>query len=91
MEQLGYDFAIGAMRAIGKILIIIIILTSVVSLVLDYFRIGFDSTDDHENGKRSDLKVHVDYGTGCEYLRARGGSLTPRLGPDGKQICRETL
>lgn len=38
-----------------------------------------------------DLVVYRDEGTGCDYVRVRGaggGDLTPRLGADGKQICR---
>lgn len=34
------------------------------------------------------LTVYHDRGTGCEYLRAGSGALTPRLGPDGKQVCK---
>jgi predicted small lipoprotein YifL len=35
------------------------------------------------------LVIHQDRGTGCEYLRAPGKSgLTPRLGPDGKHVCK---
>ena len=37
------------------------------------------------------LVVYVDTENGCQYLRAcfRDGGLTPRMGADGKQICRK--
>ncbi len=52
--------------------------------VADYFRLGYDSTD----GKyRSGLGLHVDNMTGCHYLSAKGGGITPRLNPLGHHIC----
>lgn len=37
----------------------------------------------------TDLYVHTDKLTGCQYLSARGSNrvLTPRMGADGKQVC----
>ncbi|WP_311269727.1 hypothetical protein [Sphingobium sp. WCS2017Hpa-17] len=26
-------------------------------------------------------------GTGCQYLETKRGAITPRLAPDGKQVC----
>lgn len=40
--------------------------------------------------KRSDLKIHTDYKTGCQYLSTFWGGITPRLDKDGKQICIES-
>lgn len=43
-----------------------------------------DSTDDAP-GHHSGMIVHTDHLTGCQYLS--DGSLTPRLGKDGRQVC----
>jgi len=36
---------------------------------------------------RSNLRLHMDYGTGCEWLSTREGHLSPRLDASGKQVC----
>ena len=46
-----------------------------------------DATDNHVTGSRSGMRILVDHGTGCQYLRATGGGLTPRLDAQGKPIC----
>lgn len=39
-------------------------------------------------GEKEDPVVYRDRLTGCEYLaRNYDGSLTPRMGADGKQVC----
>jgi hypothetical protein len=43
-----------------------------------------DSDGPHEN---SHMDVYTDYLTGCQYLYRY--SLTPRMGADGKQICKK--
>lgn len=47
---------------------------------------GGDSTDrvDGEGKRRSGMALMTDYGTGVEYLMGPSGSLTPRLGKDGR-------
>lgn len=35
------------------------------------------------------IRARVDPLTGCEYITYREGGITPRMGADGKQICRE--
>ena len=51
--------------------------------------IGRDDSDPGEWGKRSGLALRTDSLTGCMYLEARSGGLTPRLSRDGKHIgCR---
>lgn len=45
-----------------------------------------DSTD-APTGPRSGMAVRVDALTGCQYLADVRGGLTPRLGPDGRQLC----
>lgn len=47
-------------------------------------------TDDTDApGERSGMRPYTDHATGCQYLATRNGPLTPRLGTDGRQICRE--
>lgn len=49
--------------------------------------IGRDDSDEPGWGRgRSNMKVHVDATSGCEYLSVHGG-LTPRLDTHGKQWC----
>lgn len=51
-----------------------------------------DDTDDTLNGRPSGLILYTDFGTGCQYLAlSREGALTPRLGVDGRAVCREDL
>lgn len=38
--------------------------------------------------EHSGLRIHVDPGTGCQYLQSTRGGLTPRLDRDGRHICR---
>lgn len=47
-----------------------------------------DSTD-NPNGGRSGLRLSVDHQTGCHYLVAPGGGITPRLSRDGKHMCEQ--
>jgi hypothetical protein len=49
--------------------------------------IGFDSTDDLDNRSRSGIGLRIDHATGCQYLVTPEGSITQRMGPDGRQLC----
>jgi len=46
-----------------------------------------DDTDNKLTGARSDMRILIDHGTGCQYLRSSGGGLTPRLDAAGKPMC----
>lgn len=61
-----------------------VMLVWIVVLLLDYFHVGWDSTDGDE---RSGLKLHIDNLTGCQYLSTSRGGITPRLDKNAKQIC----
>ena len=50
------------------------------------FATAGDETDGA--GARSQMALRVDHGTGCQYLESSRGSLTPRMGRDGKQVCK---
>lgn len=43
---------------------------------------GKDDTDNKD--KRSGLILYTDHGTGVQYVGTMWGSITPRLGQDGK-------
>ena len=49
--------------------------------------VGMDDTDVSAT-KRSGMRLHTDALTGCQYLAANGGGITPRLDASGKHICR---
>lgn len=47
-----------------------------------------DDTDSPD-GRRSNLSLRIDHGTGCQYLSVYQAGLTPRAGPDGRHMgCR---
>lgn len=46
----------------------------------------FDDSD--LPGARSGMSVRTDHLTGCQYLAAPLGGLTPRLEMDGRQVCK---
>ncbi len=52
---------------------------------------GYDDTDDAVNGERSNMVLHTDYGTGCQYLSTRSLFTTstpvPRLDDNGNHVC----
>lgn len=58
----------------------------ILGTALILYAMGGDSTD---GAQRSNMKLHTDAMTGCQYLSVSGGGITPRLGLDGKQICSE--
>lgn len=66
-------------------------------LVLGYFLVvligkspmGRDDSDPGAWGARSGLALRTDSRTGCQYLEAMSGGLTPRRDKDGEHIgCR---
>lgn len=70
-----------------KNLIVAWALVSVLSLFY-VWSAPLDDTDDVVAGKRSGMILHVDHRTGCHYLSmGRFGGITPRLNPDGSQVC----
>ena len=62
-----------------------------VSTIGNYFRLGYDDTDDKRPGKmfgsRSGLILYTDCRTGVQYVKGGlFGNTTPRLDRDGKLI-----
>lgn len=68
---------------------------AVVALIVFWFVTQpYDDTDDGRYKRRSGLSLKTDYGTGCQYLVARGlfaVSITPRLDKSGQQVCAPRL
>lgn len=58
----------------------------ILGAALIIYAMGGDSTD---GAQRSNMKLHTDSMTGCQYLSVSGGGITPRLDANGKQICSE--
>jgi hypothetical protein len=71
-------------NAIKKDLFRIVIFVFLLILVLNFFKVGWDSTDGES---RSGLGLHTDNLTGCQYLSSSRGGLIPRLDSDGTHIC----
>lgn len=62
----------------------VVVLVFFLTLVLNFFKIGWDNTD---GDKRSGLGLHTDNLTGCQYLSSPHGGLVPRFGNDGVHLC----
>jgi hypothetical protein len=48
---------------------------------------NMDDTDDKLTGARSNLRILIDHGTKCQYLKTSNGGLTPRLDAAGQPLC----
>lgn len=83
VEKIGKQLTEGAITAIGKWAIIALLGFTAWQWVSPPAR---DATDP-PSGARSGMRLRTDSGTGCQYLETRAGALSPRLGPDGKQVC----
>lgn len=83
VEKIGKQLTEGALWAIGKWVLIVAVGTAVFQAILPPAR---DATDP-PSGVRSGVRLRTDNGTGCQYLETKGGGLSPRLAPDGKQVC----
>lgn len=76
----GFGVAAGVTAFIG--------FGAIVTMPIHYFfPPPMDATDHPGTKERSGLKLHIDYGTGCQYLVTADGGITPRLEEDGKQMC----
>lgn len=64
-------------------LAVVVVFTITLAGLLGY---GMDNSD-ASAWNRSGLKLHTDYLTGCQYLQAPNGGLTPRLDATGGHIC----
>lgn len=70
------------LRVLIDIVGVFVVFVGVASL-LGY---GLDDSDKSAT-KRSGLKLHTDYLTGCQYFSSPNGGLVKRLDRDGVHIC----
>lgn len=87
VQGYGHRFALGAIWAGFQVYGALVIAAVLLIAGYDYFRVGYDVTDDKQSGKRSNLELHTDYGSGCQYLSTKGGGIIQRLDQSGQPIC----
>lgn len=73
-------------KEIKRDVVWIIAFVFLLTLVLNFFKVGWDSTDGES---RSGLGLHTDNLTGCQYLSSPHGGLVPRFGNDGVHLCNK--
>lgn len=73
-------------NAIKKDLFWIVVLVFFLTLMSNFFKVGWDSTDGES---RSGLGLHTDNLTGCQYLSSPRGGLVPRSDKNGTHICNQ--
>jgi len=67
----------------------IMIITICILIGLLYWRGYLDGNDSDPMNGRSGLHVYTDHKTGCQYLSGFFGiTITPRMHPDGTQVCK---
>lgn len=86
LQFVGRHLFEGALEGFGKWVVIAFIVFAIVGALASGLRVGFDSTDS-PHGKRSNMRLRTDYGTGCQYLESSAGHLTPRLNAEGSHVC----
>ena len=86
-KRLGEAISDGILKGLLTFCFWVVVVTACVSLMRN---ISGHGVDDSDSGpwSRSGLSVRTDALTGLQYLESRSGHLTPRLGPDGKQISK---
>jgi len=87
LENQGYHFGVGLMKAIASSLLIGVVCIIIASAVSN--ALWPKATDDSDGSatERSGFKLQSDWGTGCQYLVTPQGHATPRLNPDGTTFC----
>ena len=73
-------------NAIKKDLFWIVVLVFFLTLMSNFFKVGWDSTDGES---RSGLGLPTDNLTGCQYLSSPRGGLVPRSDKNGTHICNQ--
>lgn len=85
-EEIGRSLTSGALIEIGKWFIIATLVVVTFRWADDRWQITDRDSSDGRSGK-SGMIVRTDAFSGCQYLETKDGSITPRMGVDGKQIC----
>ena len=85
--NLGTELSVNYFFAtIALLVILYVIIDFVISHITDYFKIGFDDSDNLKAKTRSGLKVYTDYKTGLQYIGTPKGGLQPRLDQYGNHM-----
>ena len=71
-------------KGIWKVLTVFAVAYFAIAIYGKYSNYKRDDTD--SKIARSDLKLHTDHGTGCQYLSALRGGVTPRIDEHGKHM-----
>ena len=88
MDDIEKKLAKGVEKGIWRVLTMFAVAYFAIVIYGKYSNYKRDDTDSTEY--RSNLKLHTDYGTGCQYLSALRGGVTPRIDNTGKHMgCRE--
>ena len=85
-EHLQRNIAKGLADGVGKVAAALAVSPLILWLTGKIWPADRDATDPAE-GERSGMRLYTDAQTGCQYLAASGGSLTPRLSATGEHIC----
>ncbi len=86
-KELEYAISNGIYKGykdIGKYLLMFLFWIAVFGAIYNWSSLNRDDTDGE---KRSNMQLHTDHKTGCQYLSVNGGGLTPRLNADGSHRC----
>ena len=92
-QKVEETLASGVGKAINRAFWRPVLAVCCLSVAFDLLSYAIDATDwnrddtDPTSGPRSGLVVLTDARTGCQYLTAAKGGITPRQGVDGFQIC----
>ena len=55
-------------KDLNAIVLFIVVIVVLLDIITWTFNLGYDSTDDNLNSKRSGVSLRTDYGTGYQYL-----------------------
>lgn len=92
LRNAGKQMASGALGEAARLFLLTLIVVVLVNLGVAVAGrlLGAGPLDDTDRvfGLSSGLRPRTDALTGCEYLEVRGGGITPRMGADGRQVCR---
>ena len=89
IREAGREFTRGGLDALLVLAGGLCLLALVSNWAGDALKLRSINDSDASRSHRSSMSVRRDALTGCEYLESTSGHLTPRLGADGRQVCRQ--
>ena len=85
--NLGTELSVNYFFAtIAFLVVLYVIVDFIANYITNYFKIGFDDSDNLKTKTRSGLKVYTDYKTGLQYIGTPKGGLQPRLDQYGNHM-----